>query len=124
MNFQSHWVFWVGPIIGGILGAIAYRFLLKEHYTTSNQVTVVQKDGIEVSLANITMGGRTISHVSRVSQRSDATTSSRVSSSSAASYASGFSGTSNASAVSKGTKKAPNATKATTLSATPFDTMF
>uniref|UniRef100_F6QBS5 Lens fiber major intrinsic protein n=1 Tax=Monodelphis domestica TaxID=13616 RepID=F6QBS5_MONDO len=27
-NFSNHWVYWVGPIIGGTLGGLLYDFLL------------------------------------------------------------------------------------------------
>lgn len=27
-NFINHWVYWVGPMIGGAMGAVVYDFLL------------------------------------------------------------------------------------------------
>jgi len=28
--FNDHWVFWVGPIIGGVLGALVYEYVFYE----------------------------------------------------------------------------------------------
>ena len=28
--FDSHWVFWVGPLLGGLLGGLVYTFVLKD----------------------------------------------------------------------------------------------
>ena len=28
-NFANHWVFWAGPILGGICASIVYQFIFK-----------------------------------------------------------------------------------------------
>merc|ERR1712031_141040 len=30
--FDDHWVFWFGPILGGLLAAFTYQFILTGHY--------------------------------------------------------------------------------------------
>ena len=34
LRFKQHWVFWVGPILGGITGAIAYEFVFNPRRRT------------------------------------------------------------------------------------------
>ena len=29
-NFNAHWIYWVGPIIGGIIASLTHRYVLKE----------------------------------------------------------------------------------------------
>jgi len=36
-SWEDHWVFWVGPILGGVLAAILYEYVFKMKETQKSE---------------------------------------------------------------------------------------
>lgn len=46
-NYENHWIYWIGPIIGGIIGAFIYTFAIKPAnppVTTKNYTSIATDD--------------------------------------------------------------------------------
>lgn len=43
-NFANHWVYWVGPILGGIFASIVYQLILKAEKPSESVEEEIKKD--------------------------------------------------------------------------------
>lgn len=42
-NFQHHWVYWVGPMAGGILAALAYKTVFRREVPVEKELKAAEE---------------------------------------------------------------------------------